>query len=219
MAPLEWRPVKDWEGRYDVSSQGDVRSWFYGVKHLDVPRLLTPKIDKYGYRVVSLHHKDLKKSKTVHRLVAEAFIPNPGALPHINHLDGDKQNNNVANLKWCTGRENVNHAYESGLISREKMSLSQAKRYDDPAERERQRAVAVRLWDDEEFRSKQRAARATADYRRAASERRKEQRPPTTGTRRINNGASEKCVQGDLLNTYIDSGWTLGRLSRKGQVL
>jgi len=68
-----------------------------------------------NYRMVTLSEDGKTKSRYVHRIVAEAFIPNPNNLPQINHIDGDSHNNNVENLEWCTAQENQNHAYTTGL--------------------------------------------------------------------------------------------------------
>lgn len=74
-------------------------------------RELTYTVNNRGYRSVSLN----KKTKMVHRLVAEAFCPNPLGKPYVNHLDGDKQNNHYSNLEWCTIAENNHHARVTGL--------------------------------------------------------------------------------------------------------
>lgn len=69
-----------------------------------------------GYYVVTLSHGGLRKNKRVHRLLAEAFIPNPENKAHVNHIDGDKRNNALTNLEWTTERENARHAIQIGLV-------------------------------------------------------------------------------------------------------
>lgn len=74
---------------------------------------LKPKITRFGYAEITLYPGQV--SKKVHRLVAEAFIPNPDDKPQVNHIDGDKLNNHVDNLEWSTSTENNRHARERGL--------------------------------------------------------------------------------------------------------
>lgn len=77
---------------------------------------LKPSLDRYGYEKVALiisRHK--RYTKTVHRLVAEAFIPRVEGKEHVNHKDGNKRNNHVDNLEWCSPKENTTHAWENGL--------------------------------------------------------------------------------------------------------
>ena len=71
-----------------------------------------------GYKVVYFKKGNTKTSKQVHRLVAQAFIPNPENKPQVNHIDGNKHNNNVDNLEWVTVSENAIHALNTGLRSR-----------------------------------------------------------------------------------------------------
>lgn len=73
------------------------------------------QIDKHGYEKVDLYSNSQRITKRVHRLVAEAFIPNPDSKPDINHKDGNKLNNSVSNLEWVTKSENMLHAYQAGL--------------------------------------------------------------------------------------------------------
>ena len=96
----EWRDVVGWEGLYQVSNEGNVRSLFDGY----YPRIrsLNKKLDRYGYLSVCLTKKGKSWYKTVHRLVAEAFIPNPNNYPCVNHKNEDKTDNNVDNLEFCT---------------------------------------------------------------------------------------------------------------------
>lgn len=99
-----WKDVPGYNGLYQVSNTGQVRSAYYHDW-----RVLSPKTDKDGYMEVCLYLNSKRSTKKVHRLVAEAFIPNGDALPQVNHVDEDKRNNNVTNLEWVTGKQNVNH--------------------------------------------------------------------------------------------------------------
>ena len=101
-----WRDVVGYEGLYEVSNLGNVNKLVkYNGAHK--PRKL--RIDKYGYKCISLWKKGKSKHFTVHRLVAMAFIPNPNELPCINHKDEDRANNAVENLEWCTVKYNSNY--------------------------------------------------------------------------------------------------------------
>lgn len=99
-----WLPVKGWETLYEVSNLGRVRSLTRN-KTIKKQHLIPT-----GYWAVALSVKHKTFSRRVHRLVAEAFIPNPENKPQVNHIDGDRKNNNAANLEWVTQRENSLHA-------------------------------------------------------------------------------------------------------------
>lgn len=101
----EWKDIKGYEGLYIISSSGRIA------------KLLHPKINKDGYCEQGLVKDKVKKSKRIHRLVAEAFIPNPDSLPEVNHIDEDKSNNVVSNLEWCDHRYNTNHGTRLTRIS------------------------------------------------------------------------------------------------------
>ena len=77
-----------------------------------------PSKEKSGYMVVTLVHKSFVQKKRVHRLIAEAFIPNPENKPYVNHIDGDKTNYHPSNLEWVTASENSIHAVITGLSER-----------------------------------------------------------------------------------------------------
>ena len=104
------RPIS-YAPRYSIDKLGKV----YGVKDTELKTFL----DKYGYPSVTFWKPTSRSkfNKNVHRLVAEAFIPNTLGLPEINHIDGDKTNNHVSNLEWVTGQENKNHAVAYNLVA------------------------------------------------------------------------------------------------------
>ena len=99
-----WCPIKGYEGQYEVSDKGRVRSLKFGKE-----RILKPVSDKDGYLQVGLWKNGENKMCKVHRLVAQAFIPNPQNLPEVNHKDEDKTNNFVHNLEWCDRKYNNNY--------------------------------------------------------------------------------------------------------------
>ena len=114
----QWRDVPGYEGIYQVSNFGFVKrlpitlhNRFYKEKLLTICHN-----SGTGYDFVCLRKNDRDKNFSVHRLVAEAFIPNPNNLPEVNHIDGNKQNNFVDNLEWCTRSDNLKHASNIGLI-------------------------------------------------------------------------------------------------------
>ena len=106
----QWRPIAGTKGFIEVSDLGNVRSLLRGQ-----PYLLKTQADDGGYRRVRVTIEGEKRTYKLHREVAKAFIPNPDNLPQVNHKDGNKNNNSVANLEWCTNRDNAHHAIKSGL--------------------------------------------------------------------------------------------------------
>lgn len=119
-----WKDVVGFEGYYEVSNKGNVRSVDRHVPSKS--RLGTVKYDFYpsqpikarevygGYQQVKLNRNG-KFPRAIHRLVAQAFIPNPDSLPEVNHIDGNKANNCVENLEWVNRSGNSKHAYETNL--------------------------------------------------------------------------------------------------------
>ena len=118
-----WKDIKDFEGFYKISDYGRVKSLKRIInhngsysKHIRIKELIRKiRINKQGYWYLNLAKNGVYKTKKIHRLVAEHFIDNPHNYPFINHIDGNKLNNNINNLEWCTPSYNTNHAYKLGL--------------------------------------------------------------------------------------------------------
>lgn len=104
-----WKRFKN--TTYSVSSTGCVYNEYSG-------KILKPFPNNNGYLTVDLFHNTVRERVLVHRLVAIAFIPNPENKPFVNHIDGNKQNNCVENLEWCTPSENSIHAIETNLSAK-----------------------------------------------------------------------------------------------------
>lgn len=105
-----WKEIEGYEGKYYVSNKGNVKS-----SKGKVDRILKPyNISKY--KAVGLANNGKTKITLIHRLVAEAFIPNPDNKPQVNHIDGVQHNNVITNLEWVTAKENIEHAYKTGLM-------------------------------------------------------------------------------------------------------
>ena len=113
MEQEQWKPIQEFNGEYEVSNLGRVRSMkrYYGV----VGRIMPQTIQRKGYYAVTFWMNNKAYCRKVHRLVIEAFTPNPDNLPCINHIDGNKLNNHVSNLEWCTYQANMQHAVRTGL--------------------------------------------------------------------------------------------------------
>ncbi len=114
-----WKDVIDYEGLYKVSNIGRVRSVERYVKQhrgqqLKKGKILKLGIDRGGYVTVKLSKDNKGRRPTVHRLVSQAFITNPDNKPEVNHIDGNKSNNHVYNLEWCTRSENMKHCWNIG---------------------------------------------------------------------------------------------------------
>lgn len=116
-----WRDIPGYEGYYQVSNLGEVRSLprykkeKSGRKYLMNGKILKQSFTSTGYKKVELQINNERKTYKTHRLVAKAFLVNTYNKPHVNHKDGNPLNNVVDNLEWCTQKENVQHARENGL--------------------------------------------------------------------------------------------------------
>lgn len=120
MSKEVWKPVVGHEGLYEVSSIGRVKRVERYAPYRDGFRIkrekiLSPNVINGGYQQVLLTKNMVRRGHLVHRLVANAFIDNPDGLPQVNHKDGNKKNNTVSNLEWCTAKENMLHSVVNGM--------------------------------------------------------------------------------------------------------
>jgi hypothetical protein len=111
-----WKPISGFEGRYEVSNLGRVRSLTdnKGNRRIKVRSL---RMAKNGYLYLNLWVKGKMYVRKPHRLVAEAFLDRPEGAQCVNHINGDKTDNRAENLEWCTYSQNTRHAIETGLIT------------------------------------------------------------------------------------------------------
>ena len=107
-----WKNVIGYEDAFEISNKGELRN-------KKTNRILKQHTHTSGYQQTAVKlggRKGINVCFKIHRLVAEAFIPNPSNLPEVNHLDGDKENNSVTNLEWSSHADNMKHAVNTGLI-------------------------------------------------------------------------------------------------------
>lgn len=105
----EWAPIPEFEGYFEASSVGRIKNAWTG-------KVLKQGTNKKGYKIVSLKVLDQKCTREVHRLVASAFIDGDHAGMDVHHKDGNKTNNRLSNLEYCTRKENIRHAIEDGVM-------------------------------------------------------------------------------------------------------
>lgn len=112
-----WKDIQGYEGIYQVSNYGNVKSLMFGPKNVKCKgeeKLLKPSKGSVGYWRVQLYKSGKVSTICIHRLVAQAFIPNPDNKPFVNHIDSNKTNNHVENLEWVTPKENTRHSMMYG---------------------------------------------------------------------------------------------------------
>lgn len=120
-----WKDIPSYEGLYQVSSLGNVKSLYreyycgnYPTKRIKLESILKSAIRKDGYINVVLTKDGKSKSFFTHRLVAIAFLCNDNGSKEVNHKDFDKSNNNLSNLEWCSRKYNINHAAKADKMGR-----------------------------------------------------------------------------------------------------
>lgn len=109
-----WEPIFRYEGKYEVSNLGRVRSFKRIGKTQNKPRILKPNLRGEGYHYIQLRRKGRTFTHKIARLVADAFIPNPLSLPIVNHRDARHTNDRADNLEWCDQSYNLAYAYRLG---------------------------------------------------------------------------------------------------------
>ena len=131
-----WKNIKGYDGIYKISNYGRVKNikiyghyhirnnkiykdytYIHKYKQFRQNKVLKFISNTYGYLFVNLYKNNKSKMHTIHNLVAQHFIPNINNKEQINHIDGDKKNNHVSNLEWCTNSENIKHAYDNNLMN------------------------------------------------------------------------------------------------------
>lgn len=105
-----WKDIEGYEGMYKISNKSRVKSYQRGKI-----KIMRHTVNTAGYHIVELSKNNERKSFRVHRLLAQAFVPNPDNKPVINHINGTKDDNSLNNLEWVTTSENIHHAYMTGL--------------------------------------------------------------------------------------------------------
>lgn len=139
-----WKDIPGYEGYYQASDQGEIRSLDREVKHGKYTYIrkgvIRVPFENQGYYDITLNKSGVETTYPVHRLIAMTFIPNPNNLPCVNHIDGNKQNNLVDNLEWITYVDNTQHAIATGLFNPEQSRINGCKATD---------AVAIRVQCDD----------------------------------------------------------------------
>lgn len=122
-----WKPIKNYEGWYEVSNFGRVRSLDRFVNHsnkgfksLRKGKIISPGKTKDGYLFVHISKNQKSQNLRINRLVAQTFIPNPNNYPQVNHRDEDKTNNKFSNLEWCTAKYNDNYGSRNKKVAKER---------------------------------------------------------------------------------------------------
>lgn len=148
-----WKDIPEYKGLYQVSNLGRIKSIPHLIKankeggtRFTEEHIKNTSVGWHGYVWVSLCKNGKQKTHSVHRLVAMAFIENSNKLPAVNHIDGNKENNTVDNLEWCTNHENQMHASKNGLLpsSKKVICIETRKVYQSSGEAERETGICGR---------------------------------------------------------------------------
>ena len=132
----EWRDIKGYEGYYQISNFGRVKSLSrdVGSNRCKKETIMKTSLDKDGYENLVLRKNGKQRHFRVNRLVAEAFLENPNNYPQVNHKDEDKTNNNVNNLEWCSAKYNVNYGLRTEKASKKVICVTTGKIFKSIAE-------------------------------------------------------------------------------------
>ena len=132
----EWKDIKGYEGYYQISNFGRVKSLprDVGSDRCKKESIMKTSLDKDGYENLVLRKNGKQRHFRVNRLVAEAFLENPNNYPQVNHKDEDKTNNNVNNLEWCSAKYNVNYGSRTEKASKKVICVTTGKIFKSIAE-------------------------------------------------------------------------------------
>lgn len=211
-----WKDIKGFEGYYQISSSGRVKSVRRRIKtersFRNIDERLRTLVEVHGYLYCELWKENDHKRYAVHRLVAEAFLDNPDSLPQVNHKDGDKKNNNVTNLEWCTQSDNNYHSYKTGLkapYDRNGENNPMFGRHHNDSAKAKIAEVHKGMKHTDETKAKMSAAkkgvRFTDDHKAKIADSLSKAK---TGTRKMTNGEINKFVHPDKISEYLQNGWT-----------
>ena len=125
----EWKDIPGYEGLYQASNLGRIKRILFvnNITTKKENKILKTRINKNNREQVMLYKNGKRKNKTVHRLVASAFLPNPNNYPEVNHIDGNSINNILTNLEWCTKKYNMKHAYDNNLTHMKEYNRKKSK--------------------------------------------------------------------------------------------
>lgn len=219
-----WKPITGYEGLYSVSNLGNIKSLERVVPHgksgtRRFPEKLKTPTDVHGYLYCHLYKNNSSKRFAVHRLVAEAFIPNLDGKPEVNHKDGDKHNNCVENLEWATKSENMRHAASIGLHSQYDRHGSKNPMYGKHhSEKARQKIGDAHkgLKHSEATRQKMgeshRGRKFSDDHKKALSQSLKIAK---SGYRWVTDGTVSRHVPPEIASVLLSSGWRRGMAKKK----
>lgn len=215
-----WKDVEGFEGYYQVSNFGNVKTV---VRHdfkrnREIPEKIRKPICIHGYLYCDLWKDGEPKRFAVHRMVATAFLENPHGKREVNHIDGNKSNNHVSNLEWCTHSENENHAYKTKLTKPYDRSGDKnpmyGKHHSDDA-KQRIKAVHVGLKHTEEARKKMSEAHKgkpfTKEHRVNLG---KSLSSVKRGQRKMTNGNEVRFVLRDDIPQRLKEGWKFASKKR-----
>lgn len=161
-----WTDINGYEGKCQVSTLGRIKS-------LKKNLIMKPMVATNGYLIACLWKNNKQKKFVIHRLVAQAFIPNPNNYKEINHIDEDKTNNRIENLEWCSHSYNMNYGNVKEKIS-------------------------------------------DANKGKIITQETKQKlREDTSNRRWTNNGTTEKYVYKEQLYSFLENGWSKGRIYRR----